>query len=83
MRLYRKMYRPRELRATLRDLEGLLRNQHKAEVSVKLTRIMSHIFHCLYTHANSTHTNTIYRCHKTTALVKDVTSNFLGGETYD
>ena len=34
-------------------------------------------------HANSTHTNTTYLCHKPTALVKEVTSNFLGGDTYD
>ena len=49
---------------------------------VKLTRIMSRIFHCIRT-LYSTHTNNTYRCHKETALAKEVTSNLLGGETYD
>ena len=39
---------------------------------------MSHILH-----ANSTHTNITNRCRKLTALVKEVTSNFLGRETYE
>ena len=51
-------------------------------VSVNLTRIMSHIFHCIRT-LYSTHTNGTYRCHKVTVLAKDVTSNLLGRETYD
>ena len=49
---------------------------------VKLARIMSYIFHCkraLY----STHTNDTYRCHKVTALAKDVKRNLLGRETHD
>ena len=51
-------------------------------VIVYLTRIMSHIFHCIRT-LYSTHTNNTYRCHKVTVLAKDVTSNLLGEETYD
>ena len=51
-------------------------------VSVKLTRIMSYIFHCMHA-LFSTHNNTTYRCHKPTGLVKEVTSNFLGRETYE
>ena len=49
-------------------------------VGVKLTRIMSPMFHCIHA-LYSTHTNTTYRCHKATALATDVTSNLLGGET--
>ena len=41
---------------------------------------MSHIY--LYTHAILDTHNT-YRCHKVTSLVKDVTSNLLGGGKYD
>ena len=52
------------------------------KVSVKLTRIISHIFHCIHA-LYSTHTNNTYRCQKATALVKDVTSNLIGWEAYD
>ena len=48
-----------------------------AVLNFRLTRIMSRIFISL------THTNNTYRCHKVTALAKDVTSNLLGGETHD
>ena len=51
-------------------------------LTVKLARIMSDIFHYIRT-LYSTHTNNTYRCHKVTALAKDVTSNLLVRETYD
>ena len=49
---------------------------------VKLTKIMSYILHCICA-LYSTHNNNTYRCHKLTALAKDVTPNLLGRETYD
>ena len=52
------------------------------EVSVNFSRIMSYIFHFIRT-LYSTRTNTTHRCHKATALAKDVTLNLLGRETYD
>ena len=51
-------------------------------VSVKLTRIMLRIFHCIRA-LYSTHTSNTYRCHKATALAMEVASNLLCWETYD
>ena len=83
---YCRSYASGILQGPFHDASGVLQGPfHDAAgelfVCVKLTRILSQIFHCIRTLTG--HTNTTYRCHKPTALGKEVTSNFLDRETYD